>query len=100
MVVRRERRRQGIGRALVTDFEERVREHGAITVWLGTDDVDARTSLAGVASSTTRIRCMERASLARRTEATVPPPVPRHPRQPAGDASAGGVAGGASPCSR
>ncbi len=48
MVVRRERRRQGIGRALVTDFEERVREHGAITVWLGTDDVDARTSLAGV----------------------------------------------------
>jgi aminoglycoside 6'-N-acetyltransferase I len=48
MVVRPDRQRQGIGRALVMDFEERVREHGAITVWLGTDDVDARTSVSGI----------------------------------------------------
>jgi aminoglycoside 6'-N-acetyltransferase I len=48
LVVRRDRQRQGIGRALVHDLEERVRERGAITIWLGTDDVDAQTSLAGV----------------------------------------------------
>jgi aminoglycoside 6'-N-acetyltransferase I len=48
LVVRPDRQRQGIGRALVLDFEERVRERGATTVWLGTDDVDAQTSLSGV----------------------------------------------------
>jgi aminoglycoside 6'-N-acetyltransferase I len=48
MVVRSDRQRQGVGRALVMDFEERVRELGAITVWLGTDDVDARTSVSGI----------------------------------------------------
>ncbi len=39
---------QGIGHALVLDFEERVRERGALTVVLGTDDEEGRTSLSGV----------------------------------------------------
>ena len=36
----------GIGRALVQDFEEQVRMRGALTVMLGTDDEDNRTSLS------------------------------------------------------
>ncbi len=39
---------QGIGRALVEDLEERVRERGGITIYLGSDDVDGMTSLSGV----------------------------------------------------
>ncbi len=39
---------QGIGRALVNDLEEQVRERGGCTIMLGTDDADDRTSLAGV----------------------------------------------------
>ena len=39
---------QGIGRALVFDLEERVRERGGLTLWLGSDDEDDMTSLAGV----------------------------------------------------
>ena len=39
---------QGIGRALVTDLEEQVRERGGLTLWLGTDDEDDMTTLAGV----------------------------------------------------
>jgi aminoglycoside 6'-N-acetyltransferase I len=38
---------QGVGRALVLDLEEQVRQRGAITLWLGTDDEDYRTSLGG-----------------------------------------------------
>jgi aminoglycoside 6'-N-acetyltransferase I len=48
LVVRRERQRQGVGRALVADLEERVRERGAHTVFLGADDERGETSLAGV----------------------------------------------------
>lgn len=39
--------RQGIGRALLRDLEERVRLHGGLTLWLGTDDEVDRTSLGG-----------------------------------------------------
>jgi aminoglycoside 6'-N-acetyltransferase I len=39
---------QGIGRTLVTDLEAQVRERGALTLWAGADDLDGRTSLAGV----------------------------------------------------
>jgi aminoglycoside 6'-N-acetyltransferase I len=39
---------QGIGRALVTDLEAQVRARGGITLYLGTDDEDNRTSLGGV----------------------------------------------------
>ena len=39
---------QGVGRALVRDLEERVRERGGITLQLGTDDVTGATSAYGV----------------------------------------------------
>jgi aminoglycoside 6'-N-acetyltransferase I len=48
LVVRRDCQRRGIGRALVSDLEDRVRERGGLTLWLGTDDEDNMTTLAGV----------------------------------------------------
>jgi aminoglycoside 6'-N-acetyltransferase I len=48
MVVRREFRRRGIGRALVAAFEEEARSRGALTATLGTDDDSGMTSLADV----------------------------------------------------
>ena len=39
---------QGIGRALVEDFEEQVRQRGGLTITLGTDDEDEMTSLSNV----------------------------------------------------
>ena len=48
LVVRPDRRGRGIGRALVTDLEGRVRERGGITLWLGTDDEMGQTTLSGV----------------------------------------------------
>jgi aminoglycoside 6'-N-acetyltransferase I len=48
LVVRPDRQGQGIGRALVADLEAQVRQRGALTLWLGTDDEDDMTSLAGV----------------------------------------------------
>ena len=41
-------RRQGIGRALVADLEDRVRERGGLTLWLGTDDQNDQTTVSGV----------------------------------------------------
>lgn len=40
--------RRGIGRALMVDFEEQVRQRGGLTVTLGTDDEDGMTSLSNV----------------------------------------------------
>lgn len=48
LVVRPNRQRQGIGRALVADLEAQVAARGGLTLWLGTDDEDDMTSLAGV----------------------------------------------------
>jgi aminoglycoside 6'-N-acetyltransferase I len=48
LVVRPDLRRQGIGRALVADLEERVRERGGYTLWLGTDDEGGMTTVSGV----------------------------------------------------
>ena len=48
LVVHPEVRRRGIGRALVADLEVRVRERGAMTLWLGSDDVTNMTTLSGV----------------------------------------------------
>lgn len=39
---------QGIGRALVEDFEEQVRLRGGLTITLGSDDEDSMTSLSDV----------------------------------------------------
>jgi aminoglycoside 6'-N-acetyltransferase I len=39
---------QGIGRALVEDFEEQIRLKGGLTITLGTDDEDDMTSLSNV----------------------------------------------------
>jgi aminoglycoside 6'-N-acetyltransferase I len=48
LVVRVSQQGKGIGRALVADLEERVRERGGLTMTLGTDDVTGQTSLAGI----------------------------------------------------
>lgn len=48
LVVRPDCQGQGIGRALVADLEEQVRRRGGLTLWLGSDDEDHMTSLAGV----------------------------------------------------
>jgi aminoglycoside 6'-N-acetyltransferase I len=48
LAVRPDRQRQGVGRALVVDLEARVRERGGKTLWVGTDDEDDQTSIAGV----------------------------------------------------
>ena len=48
LVVRPDRQKQGIGRALVADFEQQVKQRGGLTITLGTDDEDDMTSLAGV----------------------------------------------------
>jgi aminoglycoside 6'-N-acetyltransferase I len=40
--------RQGIGSALVRDFEEQVRAAGAHTIFLGSDDETGQTSLTGI----------------------------------------------------
>lgn len=48
LVVEPERQGQGIGRALVQDLEEQVRQRKGITIYLGADDINNRTSLSGV----------------------------------------------------
>lgn len=40
--------RQGIGRSLVKALEKRVLDHGGLTLWLGTDDVNGSTTAGGV----------------------------------------------------
>ncbi len=48
LVVGAQDRKRGIGRALVSDFEECVKQKGAITIILGADDEDGRTTLADI----------------------------------------------------
>ena len=48
LVVRVSHQGKGIGRALVTDLEERVKDSGGLTIILGTDDENHQTTLAGV----------------------------------------------------
>jgi len=47
LAVKPSAQRRGIGRALVRDLEEQARQHGAITVYLGTDDEFGGTNLYG-----------------------------------------------------
>ena len=46
LVVNPEYHGNGIGQALVADLEEKVKERGGITIYLGTDDLDNITSLS------------------------------------------------------
>ena len=39
---------QGIGRALVVEFEEQIKQRGGLTITLGSDDQDEMTSLANI----------------------------------------------------
>jgi aminoglycoside 6'-N-acetyltransferase I len=48
LVVDPTRQGQGLGRALVMALEAQVRERGGVTIFLGSDDEDGMTSLAGV----------------------------------------------------
>jgi len=48
LAVRPSMQGQGIGRALVEDFEEQIRLKGGFTITLGTDDEDNMTSLSNV----------------------------------------------------
>lgn len=48
LIVRPDRQRQGIGRALVADLEAQVRQRGGLTLLLGSDDEANMTSLGGV----------------------------------------------------
>lgn len=46
LVVKREFRGQGIGKDLVNDLEEKVKERGGLTIWVGADDENNSTSLS------------------------------------------------------
>jgi len=46
LVVQPNRQKQGIGRALVADFERQVKSRGGLTIQLGSDDEDNMTSLS------------------------------------------------------
>ncbi|MFC2014933.1 GNAT family N-acetyltransferase [Chloroflexota bacterium] len=48
LAVRPDLQKKGIGRALVSDLEDRVRERDGMTIRLGSDDVNNMTSLGGV----------------------------------------------------
>jgi aminoglycoside 6'-N-acetyltransferase I len=48
LVVHPDHRRLGIGRSLVLDLEEQIRQRGGYTIYLGTDDEDGMTSLASI----------------------------------------------------
>lgn len=48
LVVRQDCRRQGVGRALVLDFEREVAQRGGHTILLGTDDENGRTTVGGI----------------------------------------------------
>jgi len=48
LVVRPDSRMKGVGRALVLDFERQVAQRGGLTIRLGTDDENARTSVGDI----------------------------------------------------
>lgn len=48
LVVRVNQQKRGVGRLLVADLEQRVKERGGLTLMLGSDDQDNMTSLSGV----------------------------------------------------
>ena len=48
IVVNESQRRQGVGRALVSDLERILSERGALTLWAGSDDLAGETSLGQI----------------------------------------------------
>ncbi|OLP19150.1 N-acetyltransferase [Leptolyngbya sp. 'hensonii'] len=48
LMVHPQYRYRGIGKALVADLKEQVRQRGALTLWVGTDDEMGMTTLSGV----------------------------------------------------
>jgi len=48
LVVKPDQQQQGIGRALVRDFEKQVNQRGGLSIRLGSDDEDGMTTLANV----------------------------------------------------
>lgn len=48
LLVRRDCRAKGIGSALLKELERRVAQRGGVTLYLGSDDEENKTSLAGV----------------------------------------------------
>jgi len=48
LVVDPDHQRQGIGTALMRNFERSVKERGGGTIWLGADDEDNMTSISGI----------------------------------------------------
>ena len=48
IVVDAAHRRHGVGRALLTDLEARVGQRGGLSIWLGSDDENEMTSIAGI----------------------------------------------------
>jgi aminoglycoside 6'-N-acetyltransferase I len=48
LVVHKEYQRRGIGKLVVSEFEKEVSLRGGITIILGTDDEDNRTTLGGI----------------------------------------------------
>ena len=48
VVVQPSRQRQGIGRALVKDLDEQIFQRGGAVIYLGTDDEDNMTTVAGI----------------------------------------------------
>lgn len=58
LVVRRDYRRRGVGRALVEDFEKQVGLRGGVTIRVGTDDENNRTSLGGADLYPDVLKCL------------------------------------------
>lgn len=48
LAVHPSRQGQGVGRALVEDLEQQVAARGGLTLWLGSDEAEGLTSVAGV----------------------------------------------------
>lgn len=48
LIVKPDQQQQGVGRALVRDFEQQVQQRGGLTIRVGSDDEDSMTSLANV----------------------------------------------------
>jgi aminoglycoside 6'-N-acetyltransferase I len=48
LVVAEQYQKKGIGSSLIRDLEVVVRDRGGLTIWLGSDDEDQRTSVGGI----------------------------------------------------